>query len=305
MTTDRIHLYNIADTLVIQRPSDSSTEPIVKEAKERGVKIIYELDDNIWDIPKWNLAYPFWTPMRVEISTKVLKLCNRAVTTTEHLANIMRQFNDDVMVVPNAIFDYHYLDLPQGLKYNAEIMIAWVGSSFHKKDTKVFSDLIPKVLDKYKEVGFLFMGESPTRDLQPYAGRIVSLPFVEPIYYHQILNNFRTNIGLAPILDCEFNKSKSPIKLIEYLYKKTFPICSELEPYVKISKEKENLCMLIPTYPDRAGNIDDWMDAIDYCIKNLDTINSYAEEGREFVKENYNIESDKMVNLYKKAYFLE
>lgn len=305
ITTDRIQLYNIADVLVVQRPADSSMEPLIKEAKDRGMKIVYELDDNIWELPKWNLAYPFWTPMRKEITTRILKMCDRAVTTTEHLADRMRTYNEDVMVVPNAVFDRHYLELPGNFKYNVEIMIAWIGSSFHQKDTEVFNDLIPIVLDKYNNVGFLFMGEPPPRELQPYASRIVSLPFVEPIYYHQILSSFKMNIGLAPIIDCEFNKSKSPIKLLEYLYTNAFPICSELDPYLNIKKENDNSCLLVPTYSEKAGNVEDWMDRIDYCITNLDETERKAEEGRKFVLENYNIETNKMVDLYKKAYFVE
>jgi glycosyltransferase involved in cell wall biosynthesis len=305
ITTDRIHLYNLANTLVIQRPADPSIEGIVDEAKDRGIKVVFELDDDIWNLPDWNHAYPFWTTMRTGITTNILKKCNRAVTTTEPLANVLRKYNDDVIVVPNCVFDHKYIDLPKKLKYDSDIIIAWIGSSFHQKDTEVFGSLIPTVFEKYSNIGMLFMGEPPPKELSPYFNRIISLPFVEPIYYHQILGSFQMHIGLAPLVECDFNRAKSAIKLLEYLYTTAFPICSDIDPYSNIKKEMENSCMLVPTQQERAGNLDDWMDAIDFCVKNIDKVMEYAEEGKKFVLDRYNIETDAMTELYKKAYFVD
>jgi hypothetical protein len=60
---------------------------------------------------------------------------------------------------------------------------------------------------------------------------------------------------------------------------------------------------LIPTSTAAPGTIDDWMDAIDYRIKNIEETRKLAQLGRDFIMENYNIESDKMRALYTKAYF--
>lgn len=303
ITTDRVHLYSMANTLVIQRPADPSMEAIVDEAKANGIKVVFELDDNIWEVPDWNQAYPFWSPHRVSITTRILEKCDRAVTTTDYLADIMRKYNNDVMVVPNCIFDHKYIDLPKQLRYKSDIIIAWIGSSFHKQDTRVFTSLIPKIFERYKEVGMLFMGESPPKELSPFFNRIVSLPFVEPIYYHQILSSFNMHIGLAPLVVCNFNRAKSPIKLLEYLYTNAFPLCSDIEPYAEIKNEIGDSCMLIPTNEKQAGTLDDWMDVIDYCVNNLATIMELTEKGKKYVLDKYNIESPRMIELYKEAYF--
>jgi len=305
MTMDRTHLYDMADTLVIQRPADPGLETLVDEAHSNGVKVVFELDDNLWSLPKWNQAYPFWTKHRLSVTERILAKCDGVTTTTEPLAEVLSQWNDNITIVPNAIFDHNYIEMPQKLEVNRGIIIGWIGSSFHMQDTKVFNDLIPLVLDKYQDIGFLTMGEPLPKSLGAYFNRVISLPFVEAIYYHTILSSFTMNIGLAPLVVNDFNRCKSPIKLIEYLYTNTFPICSDIEPYRSVKKEYNDSCMLIPTNEHQAGSVDDWMDAIDYYIKNIDKCTEQAQKGREFVLTNYNIETDKMRNLYKKAYFIE
>ena len=303
MTIDRINLYSIADSLILQRPAESSMLNLVEEAKASGVKTIFEIDDNVWRVPSWNASYPFWTLIRQEYCDSVLRASDLVVTSTEYLADFLRQkTTNEVMVVPNAVFETDSLNLP--ISTNTDhIVIGWIGSSFHSADTAIFNSLIPAILDKYPEVRFLMMGERPTRELSGYLHKIVTLPFVEPIYYHQILNSHTIDIGLAPLVDCEFNKSKSAIKMVEYLYTKTFPICSDIEPYSRMNVECNNEFDLIPTGTESPGTVDDWMDAIDYRIKNIVETREKALVGREFIMENYNIESDRMRTLYKKAYF--
>jgi len=303
MTIDRINLYSIADTLILQRPAESSMLNLLEEAHTNDVKVIFEIDDNIWDLPTWNQSYPFWTPIRLEYCDSILKASDLVVTSTQYLADFLRPQNSNVMVVPNAIFDSGNLDLPFHKGQEDDILIGWIGSSFHKLDTKIFHSLIPTILDKYPNVIFLMMGEHPPRELSAYMHRIRSLPFVDPIYYHQVLNSHTIDIGLAPLVECEFNKSKSAIKMIEYLYTNTFPICSDIEPYSKLNKECGDMFSLIPTSTAAPGTIDDWMDAIDHRIKNIEETRKLAQLGRDFIMENYNIESDKMRALYTKAYF--
>jgi len=304
MTIDRINLYSIADSLILQRPAEASMLNLIEEAHTSGVKTIFEIDDNIWELPVWNQAYPFWTPIRQKFCSDILEAADMAVVSTEYLADVVRQMNPNVVVVPNAIFDNNTLDLPIHTKDNEDsILIGWIGSSFHLLDTKIFRSLIPAILDKYSNVKFLMMGEHPPRELASYLHRIVALPFVDPIYYHQILNSYTIDIGLAPLVDCEFNKSKSAIKMIEYLYTNTFPICSDIEPYKKLNQACGDNFILLPTSTEAAGTVDDWMDAIDYSIKNISEIKRKTQIGREYIMENHNIESDKLKELYKKTYF--
>lgn len=303
MTIDRIDLYAIADTLVIQRPGEPSMLNLVEEANASGVKTIFEIDDNIWDLPTWNASYPFWTPIRQQYCREVLKAAKLAVVSTDYLADVVRETNPNVVVVPNAIFDSSVIDLPIHVKSDSnEILVGWIGSSFHMKDTKIFKSLIPKVLDKHSNVRFLMMGEQPPRELSAYFHRITALPFVEPIYYHQILNSYTIDIGLAPLVDCEFNKSKSSVKMLEYLYTKTFPICSDIEPYKKLNSECGDMFPLIPTSDDYPGSEDDWMDAISHTIEHIEEAKNKVVKGREYIMNNYNIECDKMRELYKKTY---
>lgn len=304
LNRDRLHLYSTATSLVLQGQGEPYTLDFIKEAKEGGVKVIFDLDDNPFHIPTYNLSYAYWTDARQDTVKRILEAADMVTTTTEYLAQYFKEYNDNVRVVPNTVLDDTSSDMSSMIEFDSDIIIGWIGASFHQKDLKIFSELIPTIMQKYKNVKFLTMGEPPPKEMNVFGDRIIKLPFVDPIIYHKILSSFSIQIGLAPLVLNPFNRSKSAVKVLEYLYMGAIPICSDIEPYHEFCKDNE-FGLIVPSSEEDSGTLDDWMDRIDYCVNNMDKAEEMVDKGREYMMNKYNVESKYMLSLYKEIYDLD
>lgn len=70
------------------------------------------------------------------------------------------------------------------------------------------------------------------------------------------------DVALIPLKHTEFNKCKSPLKLVEAGYKKKIALVSDLTPYKEYAKHKEN-CIVVK-------NKNKWKDALIDVIKNYE-----------------------------------
>src|SRR5262249_49077985 len=61
-----------------------------------------------------------------------------------------------------------------------------------------------------------------------------------PAFIHWLQSLPPYDIGLAPLVDNEFNRAKSPIKYLDYAALGMAVVCSDLEPYREIVCHEEN-----------------------------------------------------------------
>src|SRR5438445_363767 len=52
------------DICVVQRLASKGNQMAIEIMKETGKKVVYDLDDNMWQIPKYNPAKQFIEPLR-------------------------------------------------------------------------------------------------------------------------------------------------------------------------------------------------------------------------------------------------
>jgi len=223
------------DILVFTRLYHTDPFKLLYRAKAMGKKIVYEIDDNIWTISPVNPVEPIFNQKAVQKTIEgLIEEADLITTTTDYLANILRKFNKNVWVCPNAINRDIYKERE---KENKELRIGWSGSVTHFDDLLLIIDVIKDLQEKYN---FKFILEGITG--QPLFSEVTSwnflrkkgwrselntffdkallfweklqkikythIPFYIPFLYPQILRDLDIDIGLAPLLDSEFNSSK-------------------------------------------------------------------------------------------------
>lgn len=227
-------------------------------AKKRGKKIVYDLDDNLWNIEQSNPAYAGAKHLR-KIAELCMKYADLVTTTTETLAKKLREFNDNVVVIPNAINQdkYNLLDYPKNIP-----VVLYSGSTTHWVDLEEIIDILAKV---QKEIPFKFILQGFTKepldaaayiykhqqryaydkkelDYQKHALNCMQrifkmdffhIPFYPPLMHENILSNINADIGLCPLKDIEFNTYKSCIKYYEHIGTNTVTLAPNIEPYNK------------------------------------------------------------------------
>lgn len=104
-------------------------------AKEQGIKTVLDVDD-YWDYGKDHPLYSYCLTNAIPFKVSgTIKLVDAVTTTTERFANLIRQLNENVYVVPNALcFDDKQFTTKKRLTDRVKFGLA--GGSSHTNDLK-------------------------------------------------------------------------------------------------------------------------------------------------------------------------
>jgi hypothetical protein len=199
-----------ADILLMFRPSSENALRIVENAKRigetSGLKIIADIDDDLWNIPQHHHAFSGFSKA-FDRMRAIYDMADIVWTSTEQLRYSIGDLGRAVLM-PNAVHPGELPDEPAPYKGRA----CWRGS------VGQVSDLIEeKAVKQYlQEAGkyenFIFWGYKPK-----YAdGNNAHLvPYTDPISYFSSLRSLGANVFWKPLEVCKFNDAKSNIAWIE------------------------------------------------------------------------------------------
>lgn len=213
--------------------------------------LIYDLDDNYLDLPPSNPVYKDFfedghpTGNQATL-TAALSLADALTVSTEPLkermeAHFKRQFNIEkpIFVIPNMndLADFNY---PVSPKNGKKVIIGYQGSESHVPDLKMVLPAIKKLMRKHKNVHLEILGVVSKEKVKEVFGefekdlfdRMAMIPVTATFKeYPQWLAAQQWDIGIAPLVDNAFNKSKSHIKWMEYAAYKIPCVASRVYPY--------------------------------------------------------------------------
>ena len=197
--------------------NDPALLRVWQRAQERPLKrLVFEVDDDLLNIdPSSPVAHRFFSnPLIRKHLADNLRAADTVVVTTEHLAEQMRAYNDDVRVVPNAIPSW-LLEHERPRRDDGQVTIGWAGSATHAMDWATADDELVRVLAKTRGRADLHViGGLPEQwsRIPLHRRRITGWLDDVPSYYRAL--DF--DIGIAPLAEHVFNRSKSPVKALEY-----------------------------------------------------------------------------------------
>ena len=212
---------------VVQRLTSTANYKALEMLKRQHIKVVYDLDDNIWNVPKYNPAYDlFRNPSTLHGAEKCAKMADCITTSTSWLATVVkRRLGNSVRVetVENAVdMDLFYrARKPVQRPY---VIIGWAGTPTHHIDLTYAMNALATVLREREDVHAHFMGgaEAPDqiKDLikknKIATDRVVLHPWVNPSEYPAWISNLNWDMALAPLaVENEFNRSKSNCKILE------------------------------------------------------------------------------------------
>jgi glycosyltransferase involved in cell wall biosynthesis len=214
-------------------------------------------------------------------------------TTTEELAEEFRKINPNVVVLPNLTTASWFPPIPEMVK--KEVRIVWQGSASHYEDLFFLHPIICKILKKHDNVKFVFFGDMRFKKLFDACDQ-------SKIEYHNwmcldaypyklaLLNG---DIGVCPLVDNVFNRSKSAIKWMEYSMVGMTTVAANIPPYSKVIENGKTgiLC---------GEDEKEWEDALDRLIKSKTDRWTLASQAKDEVLTNHNL--DKKAHLWLNAY---
>ena len=191
--------------------------------------MIYDLDDALVNVGPDHRGYLHYRG-HVPYIQWMLNQADLITVSSEPLSkSIQRHTDRSVVIQPNIVdWDLFYSPpRPRGQK--CKILIS--GTATHQKDWELIEPALTQLLaERPDAVGLVFFGDLPAA----YQGHalVESIGF-ESTYkdYAARLRSLDVNFALIPLLDTEFNRSKSNIKWLEYSAAGIPGIYSRVSPY--------------------------------------------------------------------------
>lgn len=272
---------NTSQVIQMQRATHEYFLKWIPMAQARGQKIIYDIDDNLFEIPSYNPAYRPYKSALLKTVKDIIGLCDAVTVSTEPLKQyfLQKKIHHNVTVIPNFL---HHLPEYKEVDNGDIFRIGYHGTITHSGDfdSKLIFAL-NDVLKQYPHVQLTCMGYNPLKIKEH--PQVTFVPFVDVTEFHDKLSSLDFDIGIAPLYDNAFNQSKSNIKILEYAYCSIPTIAQNVYPYkntidhgnngllIDNNKEWKNaLCNLIENKQYRrelARNIYDKVDA-NFTYKN-------------------------------------
>lgn len=274
-----------ADLVVLQRSDNPQAIPLALAIREQyDIPLVYEIDDNIYDVSKNSPAYQYWfpgSPLK-DIAELFMRNVDAITVSTENLVDVYKQFNDNIYVLPNC-------QDPEAWKRikrrggNDKIVIGWAGGYTHYDDLKVIARPIKRILRNYPNVEFRIMGTLPD-----FLDKVDGVKFrtdgVHCTQWPKKLAELNFDIGLAPIVERPFNAGKSNIKWQEYAMLEIPTVASNFGPYKSIEHGVDGLLANNNEYS--------WELQITKLIEDEELRRRLGEAAKQSVLANYNIEKN-------------
>lgn len=266
-------------------------EQHIEQYIKNNKKLIWQSDDDLWNIPDWNPSSKLITSELLEMTHIFMSKVLKFIVSTDELADLINK-PEKTYVLPNLI-DSTYFS-PEIEKVDGPIKIVWAGSASHDKDLDQIVEPLSKILEKYKERVFaIFWGYLPSGLANfervpgfPHANIVPKYPnlfygewFNGRIYYQKLMQ-LQTDIAIMPLSNCKFNKSKSNLKYLEMSMSGAACIATKLPPYECIKHNETG--MLVE--PDDS---DAWFDYMVELIENKDLRRRFARNARQQIIEEY------------------
>lgn len=211
---------NFADykVVVLQQPKGRGWAEIIRALRDRGVRVIYEVDDYIHgihkqqdhdfregfgkkDLPEWELC---------------MRMSDALVASTEYIARRYRKFNRRTFVCENAIDLKRYaVTRPE----RSTVNIGWSGATGHTLSMAPWLSAVARAMHRHDNVCFVSIGQDFATAVESaapdgrFAGRTITVPFAAVEQYPAAMTLM--DIALGPARHTQFYAGKSDLRWLE------------------------------------------------------------------------------------------
>jgi glycosyltransferase involved in cell wall biosynthesis len=276
------------DVMVFQRQHNVTVLEKMKLAKRSGIKCVYECDDDMFNMPpEFAKPYEFYSKPEVQKTMQLFLMNADEITvTTKHLADAIRPrtMGQKIHVIPNYL-DIEEWNKPYINKLNTQkddVTIGWMASGSHKIDAPLVNNVLMNLMAKHPTLKMHFIGWLAEDDfpwIATYKDRVKVDKWVDISILPYAMQDF--DIGLAPLVDNTFNKSKSNIKLLQHSALGIPTVASPLNPYTEDIKDIENGFL--------AYDEEDWFEYLDKLIIDKQLRKDVGFEARKLLVNKYDI----------------
>ena len=290
LVTDLVYDYLLYyDTIVVQRRCDWRQMYVIDKLKSTGKKIIYDIDDDIMNVPEHNPAHKSFGNDEKEAAKAIMALSDYIVTPSKVIMENYGLGSKGVFY-PNSLDLSTYPEVDRSSK-DGKVRILWAGSSTHEMDWQLCVDAIDTLMMECPELELLFMGYMP-RVVNDYVEtksywkdhRVKYTPFKELETYLALMKNVVADIAVCPLRDDVFNRSKSCLKFVEYSAQGLPVVASNVTPYKEVMAHDETGLLAVDSQ--------DWYALLKELIKNPEKRKLLSGNARKVVERDFDVKKN-------------
>ncbi len=212
---------------------------LLSRCRERGVPVIYELDDNLLDLRR---GEPWETYPGDSLRAAALFLVRHAdgvIVSTQVLSDRLSHLRQDVVVVPNALDERIFGSPPKAPSGESpSLTIGYMGTLTHEADLRMVLAPLRALLRRHAgKVRLELVGGAEGRRVASLFG---GLPFrmrepgredPYPKFVPWMRQHVHWNVAIAPLEDDAFTRGKSDLKYLDYGALGIPGVFSDVGPY--------------------------------------------------------------------------
>jgi len=232
-----------------------------------GARLLYDLDDDLLNISLDHADAALLRP-KGGMVRRMINGADQVWVSTEALRDRLHAARNDLVLVPNGIDERLWLaNPPRPRRRFSPFRILYMGTQTHAADLALIAPALARIKSDFgSAVDIEILGVSARGDLPERITRIG--PSVNGgLSYSGFINWFSQagpwDIGLAPLVDTAFNRSKSVIKCLDYAALGLAVLASYMPVYRGSLADGPGGCLV----PDGE---DAWYNAISWLIRDRD-----------------------------------
>ena len=202
------------DVVVVQQPRGVAWLKAIREWQERGIVVLFEIDDWVRGVRKMD-DHAFAASFDRKV-VEEMELCMRAadgvICSTEWLAERYKSINPTTYVCRNGLDLKRYaLTLPK----REHVTIGWAGATGHANGMRPWLDEVANVMRRRPDSRFVSIGQNFAKELAKEfePERLLTIPWAPFDVYPAAMTLM--DIALAPAGKSNFFRGKSDLRWLE------------------------------------------------------------------------------------------
>ena len=235
-----------ADLIVIQRDFPrfwGDYRRVINLAREAGKPVVYDLDDLLVEIPDEHSHKADYAGEMLAMLYAILD-ADLVTASSPNLQAYLAEVNPDSKLIHNYLDDSLWkLISPKPVSsLDSRVTIGYMGGQTHQADLEFIKHSLLNLSNKYPDkVNFKFWGTRPPAELLDLPStKWEAVNFENYAQFASYFSQQECDIFIAPLVNNEFNSSKSSIKFLEYSSLGIPGVYSNLPPYKTIIEHGKN-----------------------------------------------------------------
>jgi tetratricopeptide (TPR) repeat protein len=224
-----------ADVLVLNNICDADLLPVIRDRKAQGKVTVYELCDDLEALPPTSPMRAFYHQSNNMLLIKRLAhYCDALQFSSPELKRKYGYLNSKCCVFPNQVLAP---PLQRTQESRETVIVGWGGSTGHLHDMAKISDRLVRWIKSRDNVHLYLMCADPIWELFEALPEDRKKRFVTGSIddYYSFVS--RLDIGIAPLEDTPFNRSRSDVKFLEYAACGVVAVVQAAGPYLLSVKQ--------------------------------------------------------------------